>query len=165
MGDPLRQYVARLENVPPSQLCYTAEGGGLKGKGCGTFAAHRDENAIGRIQCVLALSDVGFDVWPFSHELPAKSGDIDGSGHFHLSQAFVRDLKNHSERVVFSAKAGDVFIFVGGLTVHGVPDIGENQPSPRVVTYATFWPAGTAQGIRHAKKQCACSKAVKDPIG
>ena len=48
-----------------------------------------------------------------------------------------------------------MFIFVGGLTVHGVPDIEENQPSPRVVTYATFWPPGTTQGRRRVKKQGA----------
>ena len=50
----------------------------------------------------------------FSHRLPSKKGDAEG-GHFHLSKPFVRDLKANSERVVFSAKAGDVFIF--GMTV------------------------------------------------
>ena len=157
--------MARLENVPPSHLCIVEEGGGLKGKGSGIHPAHRDDHDIGRLQCVLALSDVGFDVWPFSHELPVNRGAVLGSGDFHLIKAFMQELKNHSERVVFSAKAGDVLILVGGLTVHGVPDIEENHPSPRVVTYATFWPPGTPQGIRHAKKQCACSQAGKVPIG
>ena len=60
----LRSYVAYLENVTPSQLCFVAEGGGLKGKGSAQFKSHRDETDIGRIQCVMALSDVGFDVWP-----------------------------------------------------------------------------------------------------
>ena len=148
--------MAFLENVPPSQLCYIEEGGGLKGKGSAAFPAHRDENDVARIQCVLALSDCGFDVWPYSHTLPHKKGDVDGDGHFHLSEAFVRDLKAKCEQVVFSAKAGDVFIFRGGLTVHGVPEIGENHPSPRVVTYASFWPPGTTKGMLHARKRCAC---------
>jgi len=137
------------------------EGGGLKGKGSGAFPAHRDQTDIARIQCVMALSDVGFDVWPYSHLLADKDGDVDGSGHFHLSQAFVQTLKANCERVVFSARAGDVFIFLGGLTVHGVPEVGENQPSPRVVTYASFWPPGTTQGIRHATKRCACRETLQ----
>jgi hypothetical protein len=153
--------VAFLENVPPSQLCYIIEGGGLKGKGSPAFAAHRDENDLGRIQCVLALSDGGFDVWPYSHTLPEKEGDIDGSGHFHLSKAFALTLQANCERVVFSARAGDVFIFHGGLTVHGVPEVGDNHPSPRVVTYASYWPPGTTQGNLHAKKRCSCQGPTK----
>ena len=152
--------MAYLENVTPSQLCYVEEGGGLKGKGSAQFKAHRDETDIGRIQCVMALSDVGFDVWPYSHTLPSKLEDIDGSGHFHLSKAFWRDLTAGFEQVVFSAKKGDVLIFIGGLTVHGVPAVGENHPSPRVVTYASFWPPGTAQGSLHANKKCVCCRTM-----
>jgi len=131
------------------------EGGGLKGKGAAAFPAHRDEHDMGRNQCVLALSDVGFDVWPFSHKLPHKTGDAQG-GHFHLSKPFVQDLKANCERVVFSAKAGDAFIFRGAQTVHGIPEVGADHPSPRVVTYATFWPPGTAKGARHAAQSCVC---------
>ena len=147
--------MAHLLGITPSHLCYVEEGGGLKGKGSPSFPAHRDEDDVGRIQCIVALSDVGFDVWPYSNALPSKKGDVHGDGHFHFSNEFKRDLEANCERVVFSAKAGDVFILEGGLTVHGVPEVGENNPT-RVVTYATFWPPGTTQGNLHAKGRCTC---------
>ena len=156
----VRSYVASLEKCLPSQLCYIEEGGCLKGRGSEAFASHRDTDDNGRIQCVMALSDVGFDVWPHSHMLPDKPGNNEGSGHFLLSKPFARSLKASCEHVVFSAKAGDVFIFQGGLTVHGVPEVGESHPSPRVVTFASFWPPGTTKGTTHAKKECKCCKRL-----
>lgn len=139
------------------------EGGGIKVRGATAFAEHRDEGDSGRLQCVLALSDVGFDVRPKSHTLASKKGDIKDNGHFHFCDEFVADLKRNCDHVIFSAKPGDAFIFMGALTVHGVPEVGPEHPSPRVVTYASFWPPGTPKGNLHEKKLCACYDVAAKP--
>lgn len=169
IGNCPRPYLAFMEDVPPSKLCYVKEGGGLKGKASGTtpseaFPPHRDTNDHGRIQCVVALSDCGFMVWPYSHKLALGTEiELTATGAFHNSQKLEEELATRCEGVVFSAKAGDVFLFVGGLTVHGVPVVGENHPSPRVVTYASFWPPGTRQGCLHEKKECSCYRYPCEP--
>ena len=157
--------MAFLQGVPPSALCMVPEGGGIKVRGAEAFGEHRDEHDSGRLQCVMALSDLGFEVRPKSHLLPRKKGDVVGDGHFHFCKEFVADLQANCDHVIFSAKPGDVFIFVGAWTVHGVPEVGPAHPSPRVVTYASFWPPGTPKHALHEKKLCACYKqAAAKPL-
>ena len=55
-------------------------------------------------------------------------------------------LNKHCPRVRFAAAPGDVLIFKGGRLFHGSPPVGRDQPSPRVVTYANFWPPDSAKG-------------------
>lgn len=151
-----RHYIAYLHATQPENLCWKVEGAGLKVKGAPAFPPHRDEHDAGRFQCVVALSDhVSFEVWPQSNHMKETKDVIDNDGHFHFSETFKEALRATKKQLIFRASAGDVLIFVGGLTVHGVPQLGDTLPA-RIVTYASFWPPGTPQGQRHAAKTCRC---------
>jgi hypothetical protein len=63
-------------------------------------------------------------------------------------------LQKQCDHVVFACEAGDVLVFQGGTFFHGSPAIGALDPSPRVVTYATFWPPGTQKGNAHSDFKC-----------
>jgi hypothetical protein len=63
-------------------------------------------------------------------------------------------LTTNCEHVVFACSPGDVLIFKGGHFAHGSPAIGGLHPSPRVMTYATFWPPGTKKGEQHLAGKC-----------
>ena len=126
----------------------------MKGRGCPAAKEHRDVPDLGRFQCVLALSDGAFDVWPRSHTVALSTKDFVDGGHFH--HGFRQELGSHCQRVVFSFGPGDVLIFQGGTFVHGSPAVDSETPSPRLVTYASFWPPGTQKGSDHAEGKCEC---------
>ena len=136
-----------------------------QGQGCEAAPPHRDLDDIGRTQVVIALSPGAFDVWPGSHKLSLKgSGCV--KGHFHTTSALDRYLQNSCPHVVFACSPGDVLLFKGGLTFHGSPAIGRANPSPRVMTYATFWPPSTKKGGLHCAGKCGTSvcAALRDPF-
>ena len=126
----------------------------FQGRGTEAAPSHRDEEDLGRMQCVVALSHGAFDVWPGSHKICAKKAPCGGEGHYHLTDDFKKTLHATCSRVVFSSTPGDVLLFVGGLFNHGSPAIGGPNPSPRIVTYATFWPPCTKKGQLHVAGQC-----------
>ena len=107
--------------------------------------AHRDIGDEGRYQIVEALSDVAFDIWPGSHKLRLEPADCE-AGHFHMTDKYHHTLNKNCPRVQFAAAPGDVLIFKGGHLFHGSPPVGHGRPSPRVVTYANFWPPDSAKG-------------------
>ena len=118
--------------------------------------AHRDDGDTGRYQIVEALSDVAFDVWPGSHKLFVRRNEF-VNGHFHMSAYFKHILRKNCPQVIFAAAPGDVLIFEGGQLFHGSPPVTAEQPSPRVVTYANFWPPGSdkghKKGLKHLPKE------------
>ena len=116
--------------------------------------AHRDESDAGRFQVVIALASGAFDIWPDSHKLSTKIHPCGGAGHYHVSQGFQKYLESQCEHVVFSCGPGDVRVFQGGHFAHGSPAIGGQHPSPRVMTYATFWPPSTPKGQTHLSGKC-----------
>ena len=122
-----------------------------EGRGSLAAPAHRDESDVGREQCVIALAEGAFDVWPGSHKTPLKTS---AGGHYHLGALVHEYLTTNYEKVVFACSPGDVLIFKGGYFFHGSPAIGGNNPSPRVMTYATFWPPSTAKGLLHSRGRC-----------
>ena len=99
------------------------------------------------MQCVIALTPGAFDVWPYSHKMSVglRPGR-DEHGHFHLHERTKLSLHANCERCVFACSPGDVLVFKGGFTFHGSPAIGGDQPTPRIMTYATHWPPGTKKG-------------------
>ena len=153
--EPWRSYLAYLHQICPNELCWKIEGASMKGKGAPAAPPHRDEYDTGRLQCVVALSPGAFDVWPGSHKLRMAHTDCP-DGHFHFGEKFQQELNFQFKRVVFSCQPGDVLIFQGGTFVHGSPPVEEHNPSPRIVTYAQFWPPGTPKGAEHIAKKCKC---------
>jgi hypothetical protein len=124
-----------------------------QGRGCEEAPAHRDEYDVGRMQCVIALRDGAFDVWPNSHKMFTKKPPCE-KGHYHTKATTKLTLAALYQRCVFSCSPGDVLVFLGGHFYHGSPAIGATDPSPRLVTYATFWPPGTQKGQLHSEGKC-----------
>ena len=118
------------------------------------------------MQCVLAFSEGAFDVWPHSHKLNTKVGKACESGHYHFGDAFQQLVATNCQQCTFACSPGDVLIFKGGSFVHGSPAIGGNHPSPRIVSYATFWPPTTKKGVAHAAGLCgkAFCASYKNPF-
>ena len=56
----VKPFVAAMRKIPPSKLCWHAEGASLKGRGQPLAEAHKDINDLGREQIVIALSDGAF---------------------------------------------------------------------------------------------------------
>ena len=151
----LKCYAAFLHQCCPEDLCWRVAGFSVKPEGSKSAPAHRDEHDLGRNQIIVALSDGAFDIWPGSHKLAHRPADTI-KGHYHIANDFQQYLETQCERVVFSCKGGDVLVFKGGSFVHGSPAVTAANPSPRVMTYCTFWPPGTEQGNLHAAKKCQC---------
>ena len=131
----------------------------MKGKGSPAAKAYQDEDELGRLQCVVALSDGAFEVWPGSHNLSTqRRAHVKGrwTNVQWSSHDVMKELEDTCKRVVFSCGPGDVLIFQGGSLFHGSPAVEEHNPSPMVVTYASFWPPGTLRGTSHAKRECTC---------
>ena len=126
----------------------------MQGRGCEAAPAHRDENDAGRMQCVIALAPGAFDIWPGSHKLTVKKPPCGEQGHYHATDDFQNYLRTNCKQLVVSCLPGDVLIFRGGDFVHGSPAIGDQHPSPRVMTYATFWPPSTPKGQVHVSGKC-----------
>jgi len=139
---------------PQPLLKKTYDGDPHQGRGSAAAPAHRDEYDEGRYQCVIALSQGAFDVWPHSHKLQFKTAKACSSGHYHFGESFESYLKTNCEQCIFACSPGDVLIFKGGSFAHGSPAIGGNNPSPRVMTYATFWPPSTKKGMAHLDGKC-----------
>ena len=152
----LRQYVALLHRRLPEELCWRPDGVSIKGRGAEAAPPHRDSCDHGRFQCVLALAPGAFDVWPRSHVLEMRGHD-----HHHLSADDMAHLRSNSRQLVFACDPGGVLIFLGGLCFHGSPSVAAGDPSPRIMTYATFWPPDTAKGADHAAGRCACCLPYK----
>ena len=152
----IKPLIAHLHGVPPESLCWQPDDGSIKVANSPAAPAHRDLHDSGRYQCVVALSDGAFDAWPVSHKLAHGASEV-AHGHFHASEEFQRMLCQHCRNIVFSAAAGDIFIFQGGSFVHGSPAIPSCHPL-RVVTFGTFWPPGTERGDQHARGKCGCKR-------
>ena len=116
-----------------------------------TATPHRDPEDHGRYQCVVALAKGEFDVWPKSHKVVLNSlqHDIEGDD--------LKHLKSQCSNLLCACEPGDVLIFQGGTFVHGSPRVSRTDPSPRVMTYACFWPPGTSNGANHAAGRCSCA--------
>ena len=125
----------------------------MQGRGAEAAPAHRDEEDAGRSQTVIALTDGAFDVWPGSHKLCFNTEPCE-EGHYHIGGSFKEQLESQCKRVVFTCQPGDVLVFQGGHFVHGSPAIGGGDPTPRVVTYGTFWPTSTCKGQLHRQGKC-----------
>ena len=147
----MRHYLALLHNCSPEALCWRPDGVSIKGRCSEHAPPHRDAGDHGRYQCVLALAAGAFDVWPGSHVLEMRGHD-----HFHLSQDDLSHLRANSQQLIFACDPGDVLIFIGGMFIHGSPSVGAGDPSPRIMTYATFWPPDTAKGADHLEGRCNC---------
>ena len=106
------------------------------------------------MQCVIALSPGAFDIWPGSHKLSHKKPTT-SAGHYHVNKEFQKYLEDNCKHVVCACEPGDVLIFLGGDFVHGSPAVGGQDPSPRVMTYATYWPPSTCKGQLHAQRKCS----------
>ena len=124
-----------------------------QGRGCDEAPAHQDEEDAGRMQCVIALAPGAFDIWPGSHKLGHKKPPCE-QGHYHVTEDFQKYLEANCEHVVCACQPGDLLVFLGGHFVHGSPAIGGQHPSPRVMTYATYWPPGTKKGMAHKAGKC-----------
>lgn len=147
----MRHYLAFLHCCSPEALCWQPEGGSVKGRGQGRAPPHRDNTDYGRYQCVLSLADGAFDIWPGSHKVLLKADE-----HFHLSASNLETVRAQSTRLACRCSPGDVLVFEGGTFVHGSPAVWAGDPSPRIMTYAKFWPPGTSQGADHAAGRCGC---------
>jgi hypothetical protein len=133
-----------------------------QGRGSEAAPAHRDEEDAGREQCVIALSPGAFDVWPGSHTLSSKKPACE-NGHYHVTDDLRTTLQASFRRCVFSSTPGDVLVFKGGHFWHGSPAIGGGDPSPRIVTYASFWPPSTNKGMDHAAGKCGRPHCAMPP--
>jgi hypothetical protein len=134
-----------------------------QGRGSVEAPAHRDEPDIGRMQCVIALSPGAFDVWPGSHKMSAKTPPCGEKGHYHLTETAATNLLALHSRCLFACSPGDVLVFNGGHFYHGSPAIGGTEPSPRIVTYATFWPPSTGKGVAHNQGKCGLPHCESAP--
>ena len=152
-----KNLLAELQNVHPEDLCWKEEGVSVKGVGSPKAKIHRDEDDEGRLQCVVMLTEGAVTACPKSHLLPHKASNL-SSGHFHVEKSFEDHVKRNCGIRDLAAGPGDLYIFKGGSFVHGSPAVGEADPAPRIVTYSSFWPPGTAQGEKHALGGCSCKQ-------
>jgi len=146
----MRQYLAFLHECCPEAMCWRPEGVSIKGRNQDAAPPHRDEQDHGRYQCVIALAKGAFDVWPQSHTVVLNSlqHDIEGDD--------LTYLKSKCNNLLCACEPGDALIFLGGSFIHGSPKVLPTDPSPRVMTYASFWPPGTSNGAQHAAGKCSC---------
>ena len=147
----MKQYLAFLHGCCPEALCWRPEGVSIKGRNQDAAPPHRDQDDHGRYQCVIALAKGAFDVWPQSHTVVLNSlqHDIEGDD--------LTYLKSKCTNLLYAFEPGDTLIFLGGYLIHGSPKVLPTDPSPRVVTYASFWPPGTSNGAKHAAGKCSCN--------
>ena len=138
-----RELVAGVLQVDPSTLTRHPEKVSVKPPGSPAFKAHLDLGRVGGVQCVIALSQGSFLVWPRSH----KAGMADrlrnlGKKGFHaLTKKELDALPEESATV--PANIGDVLLMQGGTLVHGSPKVPDDGPV-RVVAYANFDPVEEA---------------------
>ena len=146
----MRQYLAFLHGCCPEAMCWRQEGVSIKGRNQDAAPPHRDPDDLGRYQCVIALAKGAFDVWPQSHTvvLNGLRHDVEGDD--------LTYLKSKCTNLLCACEPGDALIFLGGTFIHGSPKVLATDPSPRVMTYATFWPPGTTNGANHAAGKCSC---------
>ena len=146
----MSHYIAFLEGVRPGDLCWQPDRFSLKTKNAPGGKPHRDIHDLGRYQAVIALSQGFWEGWPCSHKLEPPIS-LSSSSEFPIDY-----LEQHCKKLSIPCQPGDVFIFVGGTFVHRSPAVGPDEFSPRVMTYAKFWPPGTTQWRKHDDCKCPC---------
>ena len=143
----VRDHIARWHKCNPSEMISHPERCSVKVAGCPELPAHLDDHREGTLQCVIALTQTSFLVWPGSHRavIPSKQGSglrvAKGQGYRRLDRQDLESLKENfgSHRLEIPAAAGDVLLFIGGRLVHSSPAVSADEPT-RIMAYAHWSP-------------------------
>ena len=73
-----REIVASIHGVPPEALKQQPEKASIKPEGCGPLKWHLDQDRVGTVQVVIALTASSFMMWPGSHKVAIGSPDHKG---------------------------------------------------------------------------------------